>query len=394
MEFLMRLTQKNITLICILAVLSLAVVNCSGRLVHVKDFSYTADGWDMFRNSTDGNAFDTTLGDVNTLLWSRKISTRAYGTPVVNNGLGVIPGVDRRILLFDPENGKGIGKIKIKSSSSSSPAICENLLYVASEKGDGRLRCINLTNGRLVWERQLGDISAPLILDEGSLLIGNYRGEFYSINRFTGEIEWSYSTDGAIRGGAAVFGGKALVGSSDGKLYCFDSSTGDSLWSFDSGAAILSSPAVDSAACYVTSFDGILHAISIKTGEELWRFRTLASLLSSPVIDRSAVYFGANDGGFYALSKDDGLLIWLFQTETIINSTPLVGSDAVMFADGDGTVYLLDKFAGGKLFEYKTGFSIRSSPVFYRGKVYVVTTEKKMFCFGSQPVSVSANSAE
>jgi outer membrane protein assembly factor BamB len=365
----------------------------------VKDFKYSPHGWDMFRNSTDGSAADASLRDVNTLLWSRKLKARVYATPVVNNGLGVIPGLDKRIYLFDPENGKGIGRIKTKSSSSSSPAICENLLYIASEKGDGRLRCINLTNGLLVWERKLGDLSAPLILHDRSLLVGNYGGEFYSINRFTGETEWSFSTDGPIKGGAAVLEDRVLIGSAYGKLYCLNFATGDLNWSFETDGAVYSSPAVDTTACYVTSFGGVMHAVDLASGEELWRFETSANVFGSPVIDQSAVYFGANDGGFYALSKRDGSLIWTFQTETIISSTPLVGRDAVLFGAGDGMVYVLDKIDGGLLFEYHTGSRIKSSPVLYDGKVYVVTTEKKLFCFGSQPKSAdnratSANSAE
>ncbi len=399
MEFLMRPTHRYISLALVVIGLLPVIAGCSGRLVRVKDFKYSPHGWDMFRNSTDGCAVNASLRDVNTLLWSRKLKARVYATPVVNNGLGVIPGLDKKIYLFNPDNGKGIGRIKTKSSSSSSPAICENLLYIASEKDDGRLRCINLTNGLLVWERKLGDLSAPLILHDMSLLVGNYEGEFYSINRFTGETEWSYSTDGPIKGGAAALDGKVLIGSADGKLYCFDSATGDLYWSFETEGAIFSSPAMDATACYVTSFGGVMHAVDLASGQELWSYETSANVFGSPVIDQSAVYFGANDGGFYALSKLDGSLIWTYQTETIISSTPLVGRDAVLFGAGDGMVYVLDKVDGSKLFEYQTGSRIKSSPALYDGKVYVVTTEKKLFCFGSQPKvadnrATSANSAE
>lgn len=389
MELLM--SCRRILILVLLPIVAASFVACSSGIKAVKDFQYQPDGWDMFRDGPSGLADqDAELRNVSKLIWSRKLKGRIYASPVINNGLGVIPALDRRIYLFHPATGHGIGKIKTSASSSSSPALAENLLYVASEEGDGRLRCINITRGKEVWTMRLGDVSAPIILHDRTLFVGNYDGDFYSINRFTGDVNWTHHTGGLIRGGAAVADGRVCVGSTDGYLYCLDLDNGDVIWRFNAESAVFTTPAL-SDLCFVTTFDGLLYAINPADGEEVWRFRTDGNVFSSPVADDAAVYFGSNDGNLYCLSADDGFLLWRFLTESIVTSTPLVSSDAVVIGSGDANVYFIDKNTGMEFFSYETSSRIESSPVYYNEMVFVVSSDRHLYCFGQSDTAISAH---
>jgi outer membrane protein assembly factor BamB len=352
-----------------------------------------ADGWNMFRNGptgvgTDSLSFEPPVD----LAWVSKFKGRLYATPIINNGLGVMPGLDKKIHLFDPETGKISGRIKTKSSSSSTPAIAENLLYIASEKGDGRLRCINLKSGDVVWEKRLGDISAPIVLHDRSLFIGNYAGEFYCINRFTGDVNWLYKTGGPILGGAAANEERVFIGSSDASLYCFDLSDGKELWRYQTGGAVVSTPAIGRY-CFFGSQDHNMYAVGINTGNEVWRFQTGGQIFSSPVIDGDAVYFGSNDRYFYSLSLISGYLRWEFMTDAIVNGAALVMSNAVIFGSGDKHVYFLDKRTGSELDRFETRSRVVSSPVYYRGRVYVACAENRLYCFEDQQLIPAENAS-
>jgi outer membrane protein assembly factor BamB len=390
-EFLM--TRCGVKLFSLSLLLTGAIVlsGCSSAIKGFRDFRYAQDGWNMFRNDPAGyQDVTSTIRPPVSLIWGLKLKGRLYATPIVNGSLGVLPALDRRIYLFDPETGAKRGRIKARSSSSSSPAVAENLLYIASENGDGRLRCLNINSGKVVWVQDLSDVSAPIVLHGRALLIGNYAGEFYCFNRYTGDINWSYRTGGPIIGGAAAANGKVIVGSSDGYLRCFNFEDGELIWEFAADEAILSTPAIGEY-CYVTSTDKRIYAIDIITGNEAWRFETGGQIFSSPVLDDEAVYFGSNDGCLYSISSYDGHLLWKFRTDAIVNGTPLVLSDAVVFGSGDSHVYFLDKHSGDEFYRFRTKSAIVSSPVYSRGRIYMACSDRWLYCFGSKAAEAAIN---
>jgi outer membrane protein assembly factor BamB len=389
----MRSRDVKLLSLSLLLIGAMAFSGCSSAIRGFREFRYAPDGWNMFRNGPTGyQDVTSTIRPPVSLIWGTKLKGRLHATPIVNGSLGVMPALDRRIYLFDPETGAKRGRIKTQSSSSSSPAVAENLLYVASESGDGRLRCFNINSGKTVWVQDLFDVSAPIVLHDRVLLIGNYVGEFYCINRYTGDINWSYRVSGPIVGGAAVADDKVIVGSSDGHLRCFNLDDGELVWEFGAGRAILSTPAIGEY-CYVTSTDRHLYAIDLQTGDEVWRFETGGQVFSSPVLDNKAVYIGSNDGCLYSVSLDRGNLLWQFRTGAIVNSTPLVLSDAVVFGSGDSHIYFLDKLTGDEFYRFRTKSRIVSSPVYYRGRVYLACSERWLYCFGNE-ASESATNAD
>jgi len=379
---------KTFMLIAAVSASFILFQSCSRSISKIDKFQSHDNGWSMFRNNPSGGSADVSLAGIDSLIWTTGFRGLIYASPVISDGLGVIPALDKRVYYFDPETGKGIGRIKTKSASSSSPAIAENLLYIASETDDGRLRCININKGREVWVSKLGDVPAPIILHDRTLLVGNYHGELFSINRFTGDQKWSFKARQGIHGGACVADEKVFFGSADGHLYCLDLSDGSLIWEYDAGSAIMTAPAADDA-CYVTTYGGGLLSIDKNSGELIWAFNTSAEIFSSPVLDDNAVYFGCNDRNVYAISKESGEPIWILPTTSIVASTPLVGSDLLVIGCGDGTLHFVDKFTGKITRSLTVKGRIKSSPVYFRDKIYLASTDKRMYCFGRR----SADSA-
>jgi outer membrane protein assembly factor BamB len=410
MEFLMKTNSRSHNSSSILAfVLLILLAGCSSKLVNIKGFQYTENGMEMFRNEP---LLDVYCAEIDSLYWEADVDGRVYATPVVCNGIGILPRLDKKVHVFAPKTGKGIDNIKAKSSNSSSPAICDNLLYIAEEDEEGRLRCINLTNGKLAWSRELGDISAPLIVHDRAVYAGNHAGVFYSVNRFTGEIQWSFETGAAIMGGCATLRDRVIVGSTDGKIYCFSDLEGNLLWTFDAGSAIYTTPAVSyspgvrltenggrdestlegrnppssgpyrKSSCYVATYGGTLIEIDARRGIETWRFETGGSIFSTPVIDRRLVYFGSNDGNFYALDSKRREVLWSLDVGSIVSCAPLVTADAVAFGTGEGEFLIVDKYDGSLLYGFQARSRIKASPVYYEGRIYVACTDRRLYCFG------------
>jgi outer membrane protein assembly factor BamB len=350
-------------------------------------------GWEMFRGNPCGIAIDSlAIAHLDTVYWQKKIGGRVYASPIITGGVGVLSALDKRTYFFDVETGEIVGKLKSRAPLVSSPAGVGNLVYLAAERGDGRLRCVNIANRKTIWELKLRDVSAPIITTDHNLYVGNNSGVFYSVNRFTGEVNWEDSIGGAIIGGAAVSDELVFVGSAQGRIRCYRHD-GELLWEFDAGCAVMSTPAV-SQHCYVTLFDGRLIALDKSSGLLAWSFSTDGSTLGSPVVDDKTVFFGSNDRSFYAVSARDGSLVWKKGLGGICSATPLVASDEIAIGCRDGRLVFLDKLTGIERFVLRTKGRIFSSPVAFGGRIYLATADKLLYCIGSSTARINATSAK
>ena len=112
----------------------------------------------------------------------------------------------------------------------------------------------------------------------------------YSIDAASGEIRWTFFTEGPVRFAPTVNNGRVYVGSDDGCVYCLDARNGKLIWKYRAG------PSDEKVI-------GNGRMIS------LWPVRT------SVLVDDGVAYFGAGVfpyEGIYicALKADDGSVIW------------------------------------------------------------------------------------
>lgn len=126
-------------------------------------------------------------------------------------------------------------------------------------------------------------------------------------------------------------GDTAYYGSSaDDKVYAIEAATGEVLWSFFTEGPVRLAPAVSEGRVFAGSDDGSLYCLKASTGELLWRFKVYEDDRRLPgngriisywpircgiVVDDNTVYFGAglfpNEGMYlFALDTQDGAVLW------------------------------------------------------------------------------------
>lgn len=114
--------------------------------------------------------------------------------------------------------------------------------------------------------------------------------QIYSIDAASGNVRWTFYTEGPVRFAPTVYQGKVYAGSDDGHVYCLDTNDGSLVWKYRPG------PSDEKVI-------GNGRMIS------LWPVRT------SILADNGAVYFAAGVfpyEGLYigALKAEDGSIIW------------------------------------------------------------------------------------
>jgi outer membrane protein assembly factor BamB len=94
---------------------------------------------------------------------------------------------------------------------------------------------INFTPPDIAWEgintRMTFDHAYQPVIAGNMAYIGNSNDcKIYAIDRKTGEIAWSYYTDGPVRFAPAIHSNRLYAVSDDGNVYCLSAKTGKLIW--------------------------------------------------------------------------------------------------------------------------------------------------------------------
>jgi outer membrane protein assembly factor BamB len=299
--------------------------------------------------------------------WRFDAAGELYSSPAVVNGILYVGTKSGFIYALDATTGaerwrKDLGDFMVRSS----PAVIDNHLYI----GVGNtLYDLNAQNGKEIWKGSTsfsGSSSAAVV--DGMVYVASQSSVVYAFDAASGALKWSYPTDGPIFSSPSFFDGMLLFGTDSQKLIALDAKTGQVKWRFDSDGGIFSSPAVEDGTAYVTTRAGKTFALSLKTGKAIWSYDAGGD--ASPVVAAGVVYVGDQHGGVYALDARQGTVIWLKPTGTSIAASPSIANRILYVASGS-TLYALDTKTGEELWRYAAGYVIETSPVIVNGFVYI-----------------------
>ncbi|MBE3087461.1 MAG: PQQ-like beta-propeller repeat protein, partial [Bacteroidetes bacterium] len=153
---------------------------------------------------------------------------------------------------------------------------------------------------QLLWSVSTGvrTKSSPVI-SGGTVFFGNDKGTLIAVST-DGKIKWKYEAGSAIDAAPMVFGKKVIFGSTDGILRAVDKITGTLLWSYTTDNQIAGSAnvwlAVNKAGIVVGSYDYFLHCVDPETGKSLWKVETENYVNGTPAILNGKIVFGGCDG--------------------------------------------------------------------------------------------------
>jgi outer membrane protein assembly factor BamB len=109
------------------------------------------------------------------------------------------------------------------------------------------------------------------------------------------------------------------------------------------------SPLVADGRVYVGDWNGWVYALDAGTGRQVWRFRTGGEVKGALALSGRRLYVGSYDHHVYALAARTGRLIWRGSSQERLG--------------GRGTFY--------------------STPAAAYGRVYIGTTDGKVYSFGA-----------
>lgn len=145
--------------------------------------------------------------------------------------------------------------------------------------------------GHVMLHRVDFDAALQVVMDSGRAYFGSsVDHRVYCVEAATGEVRWSFYTEGPVRLAPTLAQGNVYFGSDDGRVYCLNAENGELIWQFRVG------PTDDRL---------------LARGEMISRWPVRTGVL----VDGGVAYFGA---GIFphemvylcAVKADDGALLW------------------------------------------------------------------------------------
>lgn len=270
-------------------------------------------------------AFDLASGDV---LWETPF-TSADEEEGAGVGIWSNPAVDRERGLVFVGTGNTYEPPQAELSNS----------VVALDLDDGSVAWATQFTDPDVWSMgHPGGLDADVgagpnlwgIDDRDVVGAGDKRGDYYALDRDTGEVVWMADmTEGSILGGvigtSAHGDGRIYVGSNVGDpetnsptgsaaVVALDDQDGSILWETEIEGSIYAPVTAIPGVVFVGTTAGMFHAFDAESGDELWNMEVPDQVGSGASVVDGIVYWGVGfalfgagtgEGGLYALSVGD-----------------------------------------------------------------------------------------
>lgn len=204
------------------------------------------------------------------------------GSIIVNNTI-VAPSSDGNVYAISSDGNK-LWNFTGGGPFWATPASDGKIVYAPSM--DHFLYALNLSDGSLVWKKDMGAASVyGMTLDkDGTIYLSTLANQVLAINASNGDIKWRFSTKGNLWAVPVVNKGVVYVGDLSNKVYAILASDGSSKWEVDGGAPITSSPAITPDGMIFAAETGVVFHMDF-SGAKSWS-QTINSgkLYSTPVV--------------------------------------------------------------------------------------------------------------
>jgi eukaryotic-like serine/threonine-protein kinase len=349
--------------------------------------------WPLFRGNADlSGKVESELPSTPTLLWSVNTGGRTKSSPVISAGR-VYFGNDKGSLIAVSAEGKIMWKYESGSSLDAPPMIYgKKVIFGSSE---GILTAVDKITGKLLWsyttDNQIaGSANGWKSGNKAGIVVGSYDFYLHCVDPETGKSLWKVETENYINGTPSILNGKIAFGGCDGMFRVVDPLTGKQKDTINIGVYIASSPALSDNMAYFGDYDGNIYCLDLNLRKVCWKVsagKDAGSILAIPAIRNNSIVIGSEDKYLYCYTAYDGKLLWKYRANSRINGSAVITSTKVLFAGMDGIICILRLADGKKLWSFNAGTPVSSSPAVINGKFFILTEDGRLLSFGEKTIS-------
>jgi outer membrane protein assembly factor BamB len=312
--------------------------------------------------------------------WQYNAGGGILATPLVRDDIMLVCTLKGELHAVNMQNGKRIGFITLDGAVTGTPVWNGVVAYIPISNEDETIESVDLQNGSRDWVAKLGSSESSPLAHEKYLYVTSLNGRLYCLNISDGSEVWNFKTgtDDArrpIRSSPATDGATIAFGCDDGCLYGVACSDGSRKWKFQTGQSIFASPIIVDGRVVVGSLDCKVYCLELSTGALVWSFDAKSRVFGNASTNGKLVFVGAADGTCYALDVANGSVVWKFDAKSVINSAPLVVNDVLYVGSLDKNVYALDIQTGRQIWNFVADGRVKVSPVLWGGTLLIASED-------------------
>lgn len=314
---------------------------------------------------------------------------------------------------------------------AASPVVGSDMLFAVGS--DGTIHAFDKNTGVRQWDSktvttkgtQASAFGGGVSFENGKLYATNGLGEAKSLNAKTGEVLWTVTPGGPLRGSPTLAFGEVFVMTQDNQIIALGANDGAVNWletasTTQSGVFGVAAPAAGQGTVIAGFSSGELNAYRYENGRVLWsdalartNISTAVSALTDidadPIIDSGRVYALGQGGRMAAYELLSGQRIWELNLAGI--STPSIAGEWIFTLTDDARLLAIARSSGrvrwiSQMKRWRNEKK-KENPIFWTGpvlaggnlwiassrgeiwKINATTGESSFFTDVKQPVSMA-----
>ena len=220
----------------------------------------------LYFGTSDGRLFalDATKGIKK---WEFQAGNKFWTTPVVSKGTVFIGSFDKKLYAVDAETGKQKWEFLTGGTITATALVYQDTVYIGSF--DRKLYALDAATGSKKWEFEAENwFWATPVPYENAIYAGCLDGNVYVLNSQTGAKITSFQV-GPVAATPVLAGKSIIVGNDKGEIYSIDA-VGQNLKKLtDLGVHISAPLSVSKNIVYVHTSDLVVHPVDVTTGTKL-----------------------------------------------------------------------------------------------------------------------------
>jgi outer membrane protein assembly factor BamB len=252
-----------------------------------------------------------------TELWRRQLSSEMLAPVARLSGYVVAQTIDGHVYALDSQSGEVLWRYDtvlpvLTLWGTSAPVIDSGLALVGF--ANGKLVALELTSGRLVWERWIG--------------VPKGRSEFERLTDIDGQF-W-------------VSNDIIYVAGYQSRVAALSLQQGQPLWTRDLSSYVALT--ADAEALYVAQADGSISALDLQNGSVRWQQKALAARqLSGLAMFENHLLIGDLEGYLHVVSVEDGRFVGRTRISSApLRVAPLISNEHLLVYSSDAHLKMLN----------------------------------------------------
>ena len=279
-------------------------------------------------------------------VWRTDVGRGIVGAPALTEGLVAVAQVDRQVAVLDRATGEVIWRKRLTNPPGGGPLVDGDRLYIATQEEAGRVHALRLADGKSVWAQALGDVAAPLALDDTVVIAATTAGTVAAFGASEGRRVWRVHVPGAIRTAPVPVPGGIVVATGSDSLYLLDRRTGAVRRRIGLRGTALATIALADSLLVVGTTAGDLAAFDATRLEPLWHTDLGGNVVGAVAVWRGAAYALTDAGALHRVPLDTPATGTHVETGVVSRAGPTPTAAGVLLAGVDGELVLVDPATG------------------------------------------------